>query len=75
MDQLISEGDVFYCAGGLMVEHALVQPHVTRMDGSLDSVMGLAKHLLLRLLCDTLAAADADADAAAAAEVAEPAQQ
>ena len=51
VDQLIAEGEVFFCAGGLMVEHGLVQPHVTRMVGSLDSVMGLAKDLLLRLLC------------------------
>lgn len=47
---------MFWCAGGLMVEHPLVQPHVTRMVGALDSVMGLDKQLLLRLLC--AAAAD-----------------
>ncbi|PRW61253.1 septum formation MAF [Chlorella sorokiniana] len=51
VDRLIAEGEVFWCAGGLMVEHELVQPHVIRMDGSLDSVMGLDKQLLLRLLC------------------------
>ena len=51
VDALIEEGEVYWCAGGLMVEHALVAPHVTRMHGSLDSVMGLAKQLLLRLLC------------------------
>lgn len=56
VDRLISEGEVFWCAGGLMVEHPLVQPHVTRMVGALDSVMGLDKQLLLRLLC--AAAAD-----------------
>lgn len=51
VDKLIAEGEVFWCAGGLMVEHPLVVPHVTRMDGALDSVMGLDKQLLLRLLC------------------------
>ncbi|KAL4423798.1 hypothetical protein ABPG75_001099 [Micractinium tetrahymenae] len=51
VDKLVAEGEVFWCAGGLMVEHSLVQPHVTRMDGALDSVMGLDKRLLLRLLC------------------------
>jgi septum formation protein len=50
--QLIAEGEVFWCAGGLMVEHELVQPHVVRMEGSLDSVMGLDKRLLQRLLCE-----------------------
>jgi predicted house-cleaning NTP pyrophosphatase (Maf/HAM1 superfamily) len=59
IDALIAEGEVFWCAGGLMVEHALVAPHVTRMDGTLDSVMGLAKHLLLRLLCQAAAEAPA----------------
>lgn len=43
---------MFWCAGGLMVEHALVQPHVTKLEGSLDGVMGLAKALLLSLLCE-----------------------
>ncbi|EFN52790.1 hypothetical protein CHLNCDRAFT_26436 [Chlorella variabilis] len=61
VDALIAEGEVYWCAGGLMVEHALVAPHVTHMAGSLDSVMGLAKHLLLRLLCQ--AAADSAATA------------
>jgi hypothetical protein len=50
-----------------MVEHALVQPHVTRMVGSLDSVMGLCKETVERLLCEAAAAA-----AAAAAHEAEP---
>lgn len=52
VDALIAEGEVFWCAGGLMVEHALVQPHVTKLEGSLDGVMGLAKALLLSLLCE-----------------------
>jgi septum formation protein len=61
VDALIAEGEVFWCAGGLMVEHSLVQPHVTRMDGSLDSVMGLDKRLVLRLLCAAGAAGDGEA--------------
>ena len=61
VDALIAEGEVFWCAGGLMVEHALVQPHVTRLEGSLDGVMGLAKDLLLRLLCQVGAAEEAPA--------------
>lgn len=47
-----------------MVEHELVQPHVTRMEGTLDSVMGLSKDLLLRLLCEAGAADAADGAAA-----------
>ncbi len=47
---LIDQGDVFYCAGALMVEHKLVQPHITRMDGSLDTVQGLSMDTVKRLL-------------------------
>ncbi|CAM9945647.1 unnamed protein product [Scytosiphon promiscuus] len=48
--ELCSEGTVLHCAGGLMVEHALVQPYITKIEGSLDSVMGLSKALVLKLL-------------------------
>ncbi len=33
IDQLIAEGTVFCCAGGLMVEHPLVEPCITYMHG------------------------------------------
>ena len=47
---LIDQGDIFYCAGALMVEHELVQPHITHMDGSLDTVQGLSMDTVKRLL-------------------------
>ncbi|CAI5942847.1 unnamed protein product [Closterium sp. NIES-65] len=31
LDQVVAEGDIFYCAGGLMVEHPLVAPLVEKM--------------------------------------------
>ncbi|KAJ8604331.1 hypothetical protein CTAYLR_002501 [Chrysophaeum taylorii] len=43
------------CAGGLMVEHPLLQPFVTEVSGGLDSIMGLSTHLVLRLLDDLAA--------------------
>ena len=49
---MIAEGEVMWCAGGLMVEHPLVQPHVTKMVGGIDSVMGLSKETVVRLLCE-----------------------
>ena len=61
VDTLIAEGDVMWCAGGLMVEHALVQPHVTRMEGTIDSVMGLCKESATRLLNEAAAAREAAA--------------
>eukprot|EP00752_Nemacystus_decipiens_P011866 g10524.t1 len=48
--KLCDEGTVMMCAGGLMVEHALVQPYITNIDGSIDSVMGLSKALVHKLL-------------------------
>ncbi|CAM9233482.1 unnamed protein product [Choristocarpus tenellus] len=48
--KLCKEGTVFCCAGGLMVEHELVQPYVKEIRGTIDSVMGLSKPLVLRLV-------------------------
>lgn len=47
---LIEEGEVFWCAGGLMVEHALVEPYVAGIEGGIDSVMGLRKDSVRELL-------------------------
>jgi septum formation protein len=44
------DAPVLSCAGGLMVEHPLVQAHISGIDGTEDSVMGLSKDLVLRLL-------------------------
>lgn len=51
VDTLLEQGEpVMSCAGGLMIEHPLVQEHVQRIDGTQDSVMGLSKPLVERLL-------------------------
>jgi hypothetical protein len=34
VDALLAEGTCMRCAGGLMVEHPLVVPHITRIDGT-----------------------------------------
>jgi MAF protein len=41
IEQLIAEGDVMHSSGALTVEHELVWPHVTLIDCTLDSVLGL----------------------------------
>ena len=41
---------VMSCAGGLMVEHPFVREYIEGIDGTEDSVMGLSKDLVLRLL-------------------------
>lgn len=51
VDRLMEDGaPVLDCAGGLMIEHPLVREHVDRIDGTEDSVMGLSKDLVERLL-------------------------
>ena len=51
VDRLLEEeAPVLSCAGGLMIEHPLVREHVERIDGTEDSVMGLSKALVERLL-------------------------
>jgi hypothetical protein len=50
IDKLIEEGDVMWCAGGLMVEHPLVVPYITQIDGTQESVMGLGKEAVMSVL-------------------------
>lgn len=50
VDALIEEGEVFYSAGGLLVEHPLMSPFVKSMVGGLDSVMGMSKELTQSLI-------------------------
>ena len=50
VDALVEEGEIFWCAGGLMVEHPLVVPHVVDMQGGIDSVMGLKKESVVKLV-------------------------
>lgn len=50
VDKLIALGGVYHCAGGLMCEHPLVFPHVTKLEGGLDGIMGLDTALLAELL-------------------------
>jgi len=51
---LIEEGDVFYVAGGLLVEHPLTSPLVEAIVGTIDSVMGLPKALTEKLIKESL---------------------
>ena len=50
IEQLLDEGMVFRCAGGLMIEHPLVSPLITNITGTEDGVQGLPKQLVLQLL-------------------------
>ena len=57
VEALIAAGDVYFCAGGLMVESPLVAPHVARLEGGMDSIMGLGKDITARLLIEAAGAA------------------
>ncbi len=50
IDQLVDEGRVLHCAGGIMIEHPLLQPCIVSTDGTQESFMGLPTHLLVTLL-------------------------
>jgi septum formation protein len=52
IERLLKEDDapILSCAGGLMVEHPFVKEYIERIDGTEDSVMGLSKDLVLKLL-------------------------
>lgn len=47
---LLDDAPVLDCAGGLMVEHPFVREHLERIEGTEDSVMGLSKDLVMKLL-------------------------
>lgn len=49
VDDILASADgpiVLQCAGGLMVEHPLLAPHIKSVEGGVDSIMGLATPVL-----------------------------
>ncbi|XAR64124.1 hypothetical protein NMG60_11024349 [Bertholletia excelsa] len=54
IDSLIEEGIVLNVAGGLMIEHPLIQPYVKEVAGAIDSVKGLPKALTEKLIREVL---------------------
>jgi septum formation protein len=67
VEQLLQEGDIMWCAGGLMVEHPLVAPYIDHIDGSQDTVMGLGSHVFMELVAAAAEQLGAAPTAAAAA--------
>ncbi|GMP81353.1 hypothetical protein CsSME_00036096 [Camellia sinensis var. sinensis] len=54
IDNLIEEGIVLNVAGGLLIEHPLILPYIKEVVGTIDSVMGLPKTLVERLIMEVL---------------------
>lgn len=52
IDALLAEGTVLKCAGGIMIEHELLQPFIRGIEGSIDGIQGLPKQLTARLIND-----------------------
>lgn len=50
VEQLLDEELTYKCAGGLMIEHPLVSPLITKLIGTEDSIKGLSKQLVKKLL-------------------------
>ena len=49
-DRVIADGEVLWCAGGLQAEHPAIQPCIVKQVGTQDSIMGLPKDLVVRLI-------------------------
>ncbi len=54
IEDILNEGTVFHCAGGFAIEHPLMSPFVDRIDGTIDSVLGMPMALVERLLDELL---------------------
>ena len=50
VEQLIKEGEVYNCAGGVRFEDPLLAPYIKEVKGTLESTMGLPRALTERLL-------------------------
>eukprot|EP01023_Acetabularia_acetabulum_P064755 TRINITY_DN8468_c0_g1_i4.p3 TRINITY_DN8468_c0_g1~~TRINITY_DN8468_c0_g1_i4.p3 ORF type:complete len:131 (-),score=26.54 TRINITY_DN8468_c0_g1_i4:139-531(-) len=52
IDKLVEEGSVFRCAGGLMVENPLVVPYRVKIEGGMDSIMGMKLETVIKLMLE-----------------------
>jgi septum formation protein len=50
IDAVVEEGEVMWCAGGLMIEEPKTRPYLTAIEGGVDAIMGLGKNTLVGLL-------------------------
>ena len=50
IEDLIKRGDIFFLAGAFSVEDQLLKAYIERIDGAVDSVIGLPKELTKRLI-------------------------
>lgn len=49
---MLVKGDIMFGAGGLIVEETLIEPYIERIEGDMDSVIGLPMQLVKRLIAE-----------------------
>ncbi len=50
IQEILSDGEIYFCAGGFNHEHHLIKPFVEKIEGATDSISGLPLELTLKLL-------------------------
>ena len=55
---MVAEGTVMKCAGALMIENPLLEPFITRFEGTKDAIMGMPKNTVLQLLAKAVKASN-----------------
>ena len=50
IDEVVKKGAIYTTAGGIQMEDALLAPYIERIDGTVDSLKGLPKALLTKLM-------------------------
>ena len=50
IDKFIGRKDIFWRAGGFSIKDPLLQPYIEKIEGTINSIMGLPKELTERLL-------------------------
>lgn len=58
IDQVIADGFVFRQAGGFSIEHPFLKSYIERIEGEIESVIGLPKDLTERLIAACLRTKD-----------------
>lgn len=51
---MITEGIVYYAAGGLVIEHPKVAPYIRKIVGTVDGVMGIDKDVAMKVMSEAL---------------------
>ena len=48
--KLINQGNIFHSSGGFITEDPLLNPFIDRIDGTIDSIMGMPKNMTRKMI-------------------------